>query len=182
MLVARRLKSHPGRPWVPAERQFAPRSERALASALGALGSVVTFYGDSESLAETAVLFSRAKVVVGYHGAGLANVVWQRSSPACAVEISALYEDGRHWRSNAEMADFNHRLNWTVVGLELGRLLATNNNDQRPESERYPLVKGVRNADRWLKQVPVVELADDDVARVVAAAAACARRPPGGAR
>ena len=50
-------------------------------------------------------------------------------------------------------------------------------NEKRPAEERYPLVKGVRDPDRWLKTVARVDLNATDVARVVAAAAACGGLP-----
>ena len=44
-------------------------------------------------------VFSDACIVVGYHGAGLANVALS-ATPTCVVEISTTYANGSPWRSN----------------------------------------------------------------------------------
>ena len=72
---------------------------------------------------------------------------------------------------------FNAGLTWRTVRLGLAEVLAANQNEKRPAEERYPLVKGVRDPDRWLKTVARVDLNATDVARVVAAAAACGGLP-----
>ena len=143
------------------------------------LGPVRVFYGENETLAETVRLFQDARVVVGYHGAGFANVLFQRTAPACAVEIVAAYEDGQPWRTNEELVRFNANLKWRTVRLGLAGVLAANQNEKRPAAERYPLVKGVSDANRWLKAVAWVDLNATDVARVAAAAAACGGLPRG---
>ena len=148
-------------------------------AALEPLGSVRIFYGENDTLAETVRLFEGARVVVGYHGAGFANVLFQRTAPACAVEIVAAYEDGQPWRTNEELVRFNAGLSWRTVRLGLAEMLAANQNEKRPAAERYPLVKGVRDANRWLKAVAWVDLNATDVARVAAAAAACGGLPRG---
>ena len=180
VLIARRDKSHS---WsthrFSADRQFTEGAQRALVAALEPLGSVRIFYGENDTLAETVRLFEGARVVVGYHGAGFANVLFQRTAPACAVEIVAAYEDGQPWRTNEELVRFNAGLSWRTVRLGLAEVLAANQNEKRPAEERYPLVKGVRDANRWLKAVAWVDLNATDVARVAAAAAACGGLPRG---
>ena len=74
---------------------------------------------------------------------------------------------------------FNAGLTWRTVRLGLAEVLAANQNEKRPAEERYPLVKGVRDPDRWLKTVARVDLNATDVARVAAAAAACGGLPRG---
>ena len=101
------------------------------------------------------------------------------TAPACAVEIVAAYEDGRPWRTNEELVRFNAGLAWRTVRLGLAEVLAANQNEKLPAEERYPLVKGVRDANRWLKAVAWVDLNATDVARVAAAAAACGGLPRG---
>ena len=64
-----------------ADRQFTEGAQRALVAALEPLGSVRIFYGENDTLAETMRLFEGARVVVGYHGAGFANVLFQRTAP-----------------------------------------------------------------------------------------------------
>ena len=184
VLIARRDKSHCwsrtcGARRFPAGRQFTTGAQRALVAALAPLGSVRIFWGENETLAETVRLFQDARVVVGYHGAGFANVLFQRTAPACAVEIVAAYEDGQPWRTNEELVRFNAGLTWRTVRLGLAEVLAANQNEKRPAAERYPLVKGVRDANRWLKAVAWVDLNATDVARVAAAAAACGGLPRG---
>ena len=184
VLVARRDKSHCwsrtcGARRFPAGRRFTKAAQRALVAALKPLGSVRVFYGENETLAETVRLFQDARVVVGYHGAGFANALFQRAAPACAVEIVAAYDDGRPWRTNEELVRFNAGLTWRTVRLGLAEVLAANQNEKRPAEERYPLVKGVRDPDRWLKTVARVDLNATDVARVAAAAAACGGLPRG---
>ena len=184
VLVARRDKSHCwsrtcGARRFPAGRRFTKAAQRALVAALKPLGPVRVFYGENETLAETVRLFQDARVVVGYHGAGFANALFQRAAPACAVEIVAAYDDGRPWRTNEELVRFNAGLTWRTVRLGLAEVLAANQNEKRPAAERYPLVKGVRDPDRWLKTVARVDLNATDVARVAAAAAACGGLPRG---
>ena len=96
-------------------------------------------------------------------------MLFQRTAPACAVEIVAAYEDGRPWRTNEELVRFNAGLSWRTVRLGLAEVLAANQNEKLPAEERYPLVKGVRDPDRWLKTVARVGLNATDVARVAAA-------------
>ena len=184
VLIARRDKSHCwsrtcGVRRFPAGRRFTEGAQRALVAALAPLGSVRVFWGENETLAETVRLFEGARVVVGYHGAGFANVLFQRTAPACAVEIVAAYEDGQPWRTNEELVRFNAGLSWRTVRLGLAEVLAANQNEKLPAEERYPLVKGVRDANRWLKAVAWVDLNATDVARVAAAAAACGGLPRG---
>ena len=184
VLIARRDKSHCwsrtcGARRFPAGRRFTEGAQRALVAALAPLGSVRVFWGENETLAETVRLFQDARVVVGYHGAGFANALFQRAAPACAVEIVAAYDDGRPWRTNEELVRFNAGLTWRTVRLGLAEVLAANDNARRPAEERYPLVKGVRDPDRWLKTVARVDLNATDVARVAAAAAACGGLPRG---
>ena len=184
VLIARRDKSHCwsrtcGARRFPAGRRFTKGAQRALVAALEPLGSVRIFWGENETLAETVRLFEGARVVVGYHGAGFANALFQRAAPACAVEIVAAYDDGRPWRTNEELVRFNAGLAWRTVRLGLAEVLAANDNAKRPAEERYPLVKGVRDANRWLKTVAWVDLNATDVARVAAAAAACGGLPRG---
>ena len=131
VLVARRDKSHCwsrtcGARRFPAGRRFTKGAQRALVAALKPLGSVRVFYGENETLAETVRLFQDARVVVGYHGAGFANALFQRAAPACAVEIVAAYDDGRPWRTNEELVRFNAGLTWRTVRLGLAEVLAAN--------------------------------------------------------
>ena len=137
VLVARRDKSHCwsrtcGARRFPAGRRFTKAAQRALVAALKPLGSVRVFYGENETLAETVRLFQDARVVVGYHGAGFANALFQRAAPACAVEIVAAYDDGRPWRTNEELVRFNANLKWRTVRLGLAEMLAANQNEKRP--------------------------------------------------
>lgn len=59
------------------------------------------FYGN-ESLKETASMFSKAKVVVGPHGAGLVNTIFTQDD-AFVVEITREDRPGHVWRTNIEV-------------------------------------------------------------------------------
>ena len=162
---------------LPAGRRFTKAAQRALVAALMPLGSVRVFYGENETLAETVRLFQDARVVVGYHGAGFG----ERAVPAGRAGLRRRDRRGVRrrppWRTNEELVRFNAGLTWRTVRLGLAEVLAANDNARRPAEERYPLVKGVRDPDRWLKTVARVDLNATDVARVAAAAAACGGLP-----
>jgi hypothetical protein len=70
----------------------------------GAMHGPVTVYHPATHRSPTAVvgLFKSACMVVGYHGAGLANAVLA-TGPVCVLELSVNYaikSGPKHWRSN----------------------------------------------------------------------------------
>lgn len=62
----------------------------------------VNIFSGNESLKETASIFSKAKVVVGPHGAGLVNTIFSRDD-AFVVEITREDKPGHVWRTNVEV-------------------------------------------------------------------------------
>ncbi len=96
------------------EREF-------LGHLLSALpGRTLRRYYGNESLAETISLFAKAQVVVGFHGAGFANVIF--CNPQTVVLEFSLYEDETNtvlWRTNNRVARLHGSVQWIVHALPL---------------------------------------------------------------
>ena len=172
-LVVDAARALPGRPAVhggrPAGARRRARAARVRPHSFGA---------ENETLAETVRLFEGARVVVGYHGAGFANVLFQRPrrrarsrssrrtttagpgarTPACA---STRILNGA--RSGSASRRCSPR-----IRMRSGR---------RRSGTRWSRASATPN--RWLKAVAWVDLNATDVARVAAAAAACGGLPRG---
>jgi len=178
----------------------AMRDWRGVAHRLSvATARAVRPYHGHESLLETVRLFAGARVVVGYHGAGLVNTVFMPHR-ACVVEVSTYmapeeggaeqqlqlpatgptnltkhvghYIDlaGSKWRTNEPgIAPWNPKLTWTVYRLPLAQVLRANN-VTRWAWRRYPDA---------LKFLPWVGLEPHDVDNVAAIGASCARQAEG---
>lgn len=75
---------------------------------------LVVFHGDSTSLKDTVALFSRALLVVGVHGAGLANMVY---SPPHTHIVEVALKTPRH-RDYAHAAMALDHYYWVIPGPE----------------------------------------------------------------
>lgn len=83
---------------------------------------VQVFHGN-ETAAQTMAVFSQSKVVVGYHGAGLANVLF--SPPGTVVlEYTSLadVDSTALWRSNANLTRLHPNLTWIQHAVDIDRL------------------------------------------------------------
>lgn len=70
------------------KRQFNLETEETLRSEIARItGKPVTIFHGNESVQETIFLFRRAKIVVGYHGAGIANIIFS-TGQTLVVELT----------------------------------------------------------------------------------------------
>lgn len=84
--------------------------------------NVQVFYGN-ETAARTMDMFAQSKVVIGYHGAGLANVLF--SPPGTVVlEFTTMKDVGSRavWRTNAVLEKIHPNLTWIQHAVDLDRL------------------------------------------------------------
>lgn len=82
------------------------------------------YYGE-ENLTETIVKFSRAAIVIGFHGAGLVNTLYCAKG-ATVIEISIAKRDAYLknsfslrdlWRTNAVISSVHGQLNWMTYAI-----------------------------------------------------------------
>ena len=84
-----------------------------------------TYYGN-ETLLQTVDMFSNARIVVGFHGAGHANTIFCQNKTV-VVELSWYLDEksDKLWRSNNKVASLHGRLQWIVYALRLSESIPT---------------------------------------------------------
>jgi hypothetical protein len=121
------------------------------AAVLGPSVDLINFYGH-ESSKETFQLFQSAQVVVGYHGAGLANVAFCKNS-TLAIEISVFmdFQMTKHWRSNSELGILNKGIEWNTIWLPLNATGFTSDEEIMDSAKNRKL-----DLDHFIKERSVV--------------------------
>ena len=116
-------------------------------------------YRGFEPLAQTLRIFGGAKEVVGYHGAGLLNVVFSRFDTPRVHEISTFRDlkGRRQWRAyvGAIARKWNPRVHQTIQRIPLAHILAAN---------KLPLGN---LSDREIKNLHWVHLSEDDISDIL---------------
>ncbi len=80
---------------------------------------VINYFYGNESIPETIQLFSNAKFVIGFHGAGLANTLFCKKGTT-VIEYSIAYSNANDlWRTNKEIAFLNDDIIWITYKLNL---------------------------------------------------------------
>jgi hypothetical protein len=101
------------------------------------------YYGN-ESFAETVQIFAQSRVVVGYHGAGLANTLFC-SSGTIVLEYTTFHDMNatKLWRSNEKgIAGKHGHLKWLKHTIDVDRL--ANMTDLRSSTDVDHYIKGLR--------------------------------------
>jgi hypothetical protein len=105
--------------------------------------SGVLYYGN-ESFKETIEIFANAQVVVGYHGAGLANAIF---SPwgAIVLEYTTFHDmNATHlWRSNSAVAKMHGGLTWLRHAIDIDRLTDLDTLANSTDTDHF--IKGLRD-------------------------------------
>lgn len=128
--------------------------EADLVRALTTCGPVVVFDG-TESLRRTVDLFRNARVVVGYHGAGLANIVFSRNGTVL-IELTTYVRGTRSWRVNTPSVTKWGSFHSYVIHIPILHILRANNR-----------TCDVADRDHCIKDLPVVTVPDDVRTEVV---------------
>jgi len=120
-------------------------------------------YSGQESIKSTFDIFTNAAGIVGYHGAGFANVLFA-ARPSCVLELTTWTSLAkiRTWRTNKFLARENPYLSWKVLQIELQTLMDANN-------KRLEQIKSVD----WVKELKVIRLLDLDVRNAERVLAGC---------
>ncbi len=119
---------------------------------------VQVFHG-TESVAQTMGIFSQSRVIVGYHGAGLANALFTPLGTV-VLEYTTMSDINSTtlWRSNAGLAKMHPDLTWIQHAVDVDRL------DQGPgKGTATNAVRATRNSmlrDQLIKQAPHVHISD----------------------
>jgi hypothetical protein len=118
---------------------------------LGPSVEIINFYGN-ESVKDTFRLFQSAQVVVGYHGAGLANTAFCKND-TLVIEISLFMDLNmtKHWRTNSEVGILNKGLTWNTIWLPLNATGFASENEIMIRATRKKL-----DLDHFIKERPVV--------------------------
>jgi hypothetical protein len=113
-------------------------------------------YSGQESIKSTFDIFTNAAGVVGYHGAGFANVLFT-ARPSCVIELTTWtsLEKIRTWRTNKFLAKESPHLSWRILQIELQTLIDANN----------VKLEQIKSVD-WVKELKVIRLLDSDVRNV----------------
>jgi len=150
-------------------RAFAAEALAALRARLRRLRppSVVIEYSGHEDVRSTVALFSRARAVVGVHGAGHANVLFALSSRVAVVELSTWLDAARSvpWRSNGGvLSRWSTAIEWRTHRLPTEAFIAS----ARERAAFYALkaYKGPNSRDLFLTTVSSVAVPAADVASV----------------
>lgn len=161
-------------------RSFDPGTEEALVQMLNArTGRRVVRFTGSENMSSTMEMFAAAGGLVGFHGAGFANSVFN-GQRLCVVEITTFQDadcsDKEIWRTHlnlyakAEPAkggnqrlwplSINPSVVWETHLLPLRRLLARNGLEDRCSDG------GMHDMDEIVKRIKWISLSEYDVARI----------------
>ena len=152
-------------------RRFKVDDERALIDTLQRNGMLVSIYDGGTSLLDTIALFRSADAVVGWHGAGMANVVFCRNGTK-VIEITT-YKDlnqTRSWRTDIKKVTAWRKYAKLVVRVPLTRVLLAN----RISIQRFPEMVPKRahtnasDVDHFIKHLQYAALTSNVIQQVVA--------------
>lgn len=118
--------------------------------------NVKEFHGN-ESTAQTMAMFPQSKVIVGYHGTGLANALF--SPPGTIVlEFTTMRDIASNalWRSNAGLAKVHPNLTWIQHAVDVDRL--DNGGEREHIIDRVRAARDQSHRDRIIKQVKQVHI------------------------
>jgi hypothetical protein len=138
-------------------RVFEPLSLARLRDALSEKGRVVIFTG-KESPLQTVRIFQRARWLIGYHGAGLANAYFMNNSTRI-VEIST-YEDIEsrvEWRTNMREVTKYGQFETLLLRIPIQQIMEANGVHSLP----------LHDVDHFVKDLRYVKLTSQDVQRIM---------------
>jgi len=137
-------------------RSFDPRTLSSLIAALESIGPVTVFTG-RESPWETAAIFQDARYVVGYHGAGLANLFFSNNGTR-VLEVTTFLdlESTWTWRSNMPEVTRYGQFKTRVLRIPLQQLLSANHASYTSS-----------DTDHFIKDLKWVSLTAHDVREIV---------------
>ena len=137
-------------------RMFDKVSFINLKRALQSLSPLIV-YNVTESVPQTVEIFRNAHFVVGYHGAGLANVYFMKNFTR-VLEISTFVDlnNSKHWRTNMQEVTRYGTYFRRVVRLPLQQLLQANNVTYRD-----------RDPDHYIKNLRWVSLKHQDIRSIL---------------
>lgn len=107
----------------------------------------VHIYNGNETFKVTLSIFANSRVVIGYHGAGLANAIFCASG-TIVLEYTT-FQDATSlalWRSNEVIAELHGNLTWIKYGIDIDRL-------ENP----YKLHR-VKDKDHYIKDLQQVKI------------------------
>ena len=137
-------------------RKFNQETLAALCSQLSKKGSVVLYRG-TESARATVDVFQKARYVVGYHGAGLANAYFMNNATRI-LEISTYIDLNNTipWRTNMKEVTKYGQFDTRVLRIPIQQLLETNNVTYR-----------TYDPDHFVKDLKYVSLTHTDMREIV---------------
>jgi len=131
------------------------------------LNTKLYVYTGEETVKRTIQIFHEADVIVGYHGAAMANILFA-SRQICFIEIStyASTDMSRSWRTNSNtLRNFRPDLNIFVYRIPLDHGWPTLNTSNVDVHE---------DADHYIKEFTDISLPKSDIDNVVNIAEDCA--------
>ena len=148
-------------------RIFTEETFKKLYSALSKKGDVVVYTG-RESPKETVHIFRNARVLVGYHGAGLTNAYFMNNGTR-VLEITTFKDLNNRdpWRSNMRAVTRYGSFVRRVLRLPIQQVLAANNISYRAQ-----------DADHFVKNLKYVSLMRHDLQKIVEFVSTSSKQEP----